>query len=152
MKVRAILNPRAGVAARAALGAVKSTSTPWGELDLKLTTAPGDARRLASEAAEAAFDVVLTVGGDGTANEAAWGLLGSQTALGIVPTGSGNAWPARCAPPALRRRAALAADGGCEWDVVMANGRPSSTGRRVVRRPVGEAFPDWGRAAAAAGS
>ena len=39
MKVRAILNPRAGVAARAALDAVKRTGTPWGELDLKVTTA-----------------------------------------------------------------------------------------------------------------
>ena len=33
---------------------------------------------------------MLAIGGDGTANEAAWGLLGTRTALGLVPMGSGN--------------------------------------------------------------
>src|SRR6185295_7254306 len=90
VKVRAIVNPRAGVAARAALDAMRAAGAPWGDPDLQLTTAPGDARRMAREAAEAGFDAVVAVGGDGTANEAAWGLLRSPTALGIVPAGSGN--------------------------------------------------------------
>ena len=148
MKVRAILNPRAGVAARAALEAVQGKDTPWGELDLKLTGAPGDARRLASEAAAAGFDVVLTVGGDGTANEAAWGLLGSPTALGIVPTGSGNGL-ARALRIPLRADAALRTLQDAvvrRMDVGMANGRPflnvAGAGFDAL---VGAAFHEWGK-------
>jgi YegS/Rv2252/BmrU family lipid kinase len=36
------------------------------------------------------FDAVVAVGGDGTINEVARGLLHSHTAMGIVPMGSGN--------------------------------------------------------------
>ena len=148
MKVRAILNPRAGVAARAALDAVQGTATSWGRLELKVTGAPGDARRLASEAAAAAFDLVLAVGGDGTANETAWGLLGSRTALGLVPTGSGNGL-ARALRIPLRPDAALRALQDAvvrRMDVGMANGRPflnvAGAGFDAL---VGEAFHEWGR-------
>jgi diacylglycerol kinase (ATP) len=148
VKVRAILNPRAGVAARAALDAVQRTATPWGGLDLKVTAAPGDARRLAKEAAEAAFDIVLSVGGDGTANEAAWGLLGSPTALGLVPTGSGNGL-ARALRIPLRPAAALVALRDAvvrRMDVGTANGRPflnvAGAGFDAL---VGAAFHEWGK-------
>src|SRR5690606_300534 len=36
------------------------------------------------------FDVVVAVGGDGTLNQVANGLKHSQTAMGIIPMGSGN--------------------------------------------------------------
>jgi YegS/Rv2252/BmrU family lipid kinase len=90
MKVRAILNPRAGLGARRALEDVRRGRPSWRELEVTLTTGPGDAQRLAREAAEAKVDLVLAVGGDGTVNEAARGLLGSGVPLGIVPAGSGN--------------------------------------------------------------
>ena len=35
-------------------------------------------------------DAVIVAGGDGTVNECAAGLLRSNTAMGIIPTGSGN--------------------------------------------------------------
>lgn len=54
------------------------------------TTGPGDATRLAQEAAAAGCHTVVAVGGDGTVNETASGLVGSETALGIIPRGSGN--------------------------------------------------------------
>ncbi len=50
----------------------------------------GDATLAAKKFAEQKFDIVVAVGGDGTANEVARGLTGSRTALGIVPLGSGN--------------------------------------------------------------
>jgi YegS/Rv2252/BmrU family lipid kinase len=89
MRGIAILNPRAGLAAARARAAL-TRSARWREMEVRLTTGPGDARRFASEAAAAGVETVLAIGGDGTANEIAWGLLGSSTVLGLVPMGSGN--------------------------------------------------------------
>jgi len=136
------------VAARAALDAVRATGSPWGELDVKITGAPGDARHLASDAAADAVDVVLSVGGDGTANEVAWGLMGSRTALGIVPTGSGNGL-ARVLRIPLRPDAALVALQDAvvrRMDVGLANGRPFlNVAGAGFDAHVGEAFHEWGR-------
>jgi YegS/Rv2252/BmrU family lipid kinase len=54
------------------------------------TAGPGDATRLSSEAADRGVDYVVAIGGDGTVNETAAGLIGKKTGLGIIPTGSGN--------------------------------------------------------------
>lgn len=109
MKVRAILNPRAGVAAERARRAI--LDGPWPDVDLIETRAPEHARELAHEAAVAGCELVLAAGGDGTANEVAWGLLGSEVALGLVPVGSGNGL-ARTLRIPLRPAAAVAALAG----------------------------------------
>ena len=149
MKVRAIVNPNAGVAARAAMDAMRRAEAPWTGFDLQLTKGPGDARRLAREAADAGFDAVLSVGGDGTANEAAWGLLHSPTALGLIPAGSGNGL-ARSLRIPLRPAAALRALQDAvvrRMDVGTVNGRPflnvAGAGFDAL---VGAAFHEWGRA------
>lgn len=54
------------------------------------TAYPGHATELASKAAAQGFDLVVAMGGDGTANETAQGLIGSDTIFGIIPVGSGN--------------------------------------------------------------
>jgi diacylglycerol kinase (ATP) len=61
----------------------------WG-MDLVQTEQPGDAAQYARRAVEDGLDLVLVAGGDGTINEAANGLVGSPTALGIIPAGTGN--------------------------------------------------------------
>jgi len=86
----AIANPRAGLAAQRAIQAVEARPGRWPELKLWTTSGPGQARELARTAVEEGFEVVLAVGGDGTANEVAGGLLGSSVAMGVVPAGSGN--------------------------------------------------------------
>lgn len=50
----------------------------------------GHATEIAREAAKDGIDVVVAVGGDGTVNEVGRGLVDTNTALAIIPTGSGN--------------------------------------------------------------
>lgn len=54
------------------------------------TTSRGDATLTSKEAANKGVDVVCAVGGDGTINEVAKGLIDSATTLAIIPRGSGN--------------------------------------------------------------
>ena len=91
-----IVNPRS---------AGGSTGRQWPQLESRLraiipsfetafTGAPGDATRLAAEAA-AEYDIVVAVGGDGTVNEVANGLVDeagavrADVALGIISRGTG---------------------------------------------------------------
>ncbi len=57
---------------------------------IEFTQGPSHATDLAQAAADDGFDVVVAIGGDGTVNETAAGLINSNTALGIIPIGSGN--------------------------------------------------------------
>lgn len=50
----------------------------------------GHAYEIAKESKEQGIDIVVAVGGDGTVNEVGRALVHSNTALGIIPTGSGN--------------------------------------------------------------
>ena len=50
----------------------------------------GHATELARKYAAKQYDAVIAVGGDGTVNEVGCGLIGTDTALGIIPCGSGN--------------------------------------------------------------
>lgn len=60
------------------------------EIEYGFTEGPGHAGILAKKAAHYGFDSVIAIGGDGTAGEAADGLAGTATALGIIPAGTGN--------------------------------------------------------------
>jgi YegS/Rv2252/BmrU family lipid kinase len=87
------MNPIAGTrnkeAAWSYIGQVFGLSPDY-ELAMYTTACANDGYRKALQFAEARYDVVVAVGGDGTVNEVARGLLHSDTALGIIPMGSGN--------------------------------------------------------------
>ena len=118
------MNPRAGVDGGGALRALRAARHL--DVEVCLTEGPGHARELAGAAARRGDETVLAVGGDGTANEAAWGLLGSETALGLVPVGSGNGLARAVGIPLRAERALAALEGSVRRriDVGFANGRP----------------------------
>ena len=65
------------------------------DCELKLTSAAGDARRLAASAVMDGFDTVIAAGGDGTLNEVLNGIGDTpdgftQTRLGVLPLGTIN--------------------------------------------------------------
>jgi YegS/Rv2252/BmrU family lipid kinase len=94
MDARLIYNPTAGPRnVRADLERLSSffDERDW-SVELRTTQRPGDATRMARQAAADHLDVVIVAGGDGTVNEVVNGLVGSKTALGVLPVGTGNLW------------------------------------------------------------
>ncbi len=148
MKVSAILNPRAGVAAHRALRALERRRHAWGELTIFTTEAPGHARELAARAVDAGCDVVLAAGGDGTANEVAESLLDTPATLGLLPVGSGNGL-ARTLGIRLHPEAALRQlEGGVvrSVDVGLVNEKPFlNVAGAGFDAEIGEAFAAHGR-------
>lgn len=70
------------------------------------TTRRNDATALARQAAEDRFEAVVVLGGDGTVNEAANGLVGAETALAALPGGSTNVFARTIGMAPKTRRAA----------------------------------------------
>ena len=60
------------------------------DYEIKATEYAGHAKEMAEDAAKRGVDIVVAVGGDGTVNEVGSGLVHTQTAMGIIPYGSGN--------------------------------------------------------------
>jgi diacylglycerol kinase (ATP) len=88
-----LFNPASGAQRRQPLDlrAMAKRVFPLGtDIHIRQTEYAGHATELAREAAGQGAQVVVAVGGDGTVNEVAAGLLGTQAALGIVARGSGN--------------------------------------------------------------
>jgi YegS/Rv2252/BmrU family lipid kinase len=50
------------------------------------------ASQLGRQAADEKYEAAFAVGGDGTVGQVAGGLLGSETALGVLPAGTSNVW------------------------------------------------------------
>ncbi|MCU0347143.1 MAG: diacylglycerol kinase family lipid kinase [Saprospiraceae bacterium] len=91
-KIRFIANPRSGSVRNRNLPQLLADNLDHGlfEHELCLTERAGHAVELAREGVALGFDLVVAVGGDGSVNEVASQLIGTQTVLGVVPCGSGN--------------------------------------------------------------
>ncbi|MBC5772804.1 YegS/Rv2252/BmrU family lipid kinase [Pontibacter sp. KCTC 32443] len=91
-RIRFIINPVSGTRSKVDVAARIKLYLDHGKLDhdIVYTDYAGHATELAATAAASNYTAVVAVGGDGTVNEVARGLLHTNTALGILPKGSGN--------------------------------------------------------------
>ncbi|MGI8792692.1 MAG: diacylglycerol/lipid kinase family protein [Acidimicrobiales bacterium] len=90
MKLLLLVNASASsVTARGRVVIQKALSADH-EIEVAETSRRGHATRMAQGAAAAGLDAVVVLGGDGTLNEAANGLAGTETALAVLPGGSTN--------------------------------------------------------------
>jgi diacylglycerol kinase (ATP) len=91
-KIWLLVNPNAGQrrTRRIVAAAEKYFRAPAWRLAVTVLSGPGEAARLAAQAAQRAFYAVLVAGGDGTVNEVATALAGKKCALGVIPGGTGN--------------------------------------------------------------
>ncbi|MEW5939105.1 MAG: diacylglycerol kinase family protein [Chloroflexota bacterium] len=134
---RALLlyNPAAGrFPVKPFLGSVIKTLARAGwTTDVVATQSGGHAIETARRAAAEGYDALFASGGDGTIGQAASGLLGSPTALGVLPSGTANVLAIELGLPifswmrwwALAQNARLLAHSpACAVDVGLCNGRP----------------------------
>ncbi len=90
MKIVLIANASASsVTARTRVVIQKALSADH-DVELRETARRGHATRIAKGAAAEGVDIVAVLGGDGTLNEAANGVVGTNTALAPIPGGSTN--------------------------------------------------------------
>lgn len=107
-------------------------SAGW-KIEVVETISGRDATRMAHQAASEKYDGVFAIGGDGTVGQVASGLIGSETALAVLPGGTMNVWANELGlynfdwlhPNALRRNARTLARAEVHpVDVGMCNGHP----------------------------
>lgn len=91
-KILFIVNPFAGHGSKAKIPDLIRRSVDSSKFDFELvnTEYAGHASEITERAKQDKVHAVVSVGGDGTVNEVASALIYSDTALGIIPGGSGN--------------------------------------------------------------
>jgi diacylglycerol kinase (ATP) len=94
MKAAIIYNPRSGKkAAHRIVGIADRLGPELGaDFELLQVQGPGHGTQLARQAVAGGANRVISVGGDGTNNAVARGLVGTSVPLGIVAMGSGNGY------------------------------------------------------------
>lgn len=135
-----VINPKAGVVANKGADEIiisearklkykvpgKSDVFNHYDIDVRYTEAPGHATQLAREAVENQYYGILACGGDGTVNEVARGVCGSDVAMGMIPLGSGNGLARHLGVPMTVPGAmkVIGEDRIIKADYATANGRP----------------------------
>ena len=125
-RVLVIYNPTAGWRKRRRLMRTLARLERLGcQVELRTTTARGDAEAMARAADPAVFDAVVAAGGDGTINEVLNGLADSPLPLALLPLGTANVLAAEIGLTSSPRRVAEAIAQGRLRQVFLgsANGR-----------------------------
>ena len=91
-KIVFIMNPISGTMNKAAIPSLieRYLNHDCFDYEIVQTAYAGHAVELATKAKDEGIDIVVAIGGDGTVNEVARAVVHSNTALGIIPCGSGN--------------------------------------------------------------
>lgn len=91
-KIVFIYNPISGTTGKKLILSQVESKLDLDQFDYSLqkTNYAGHATLLAKEAVAAGADIVCAIGGDGTVNEVGKALINTETALAIIPCGSGN--------------------------------------------------------------
>lgn len=128
-RIRVLINPNAGLSL--SFGAIQEAmETCWDRDDVDLTyqisKSPEDGRAKARRATEDGVDTILIVGGDGMINTVGQELIHTDTAIGVIPAGSGNGFARHFNIPLDWRKAAEALVDAAPRaiDVGRANGHP----------------------------
>jgi diacylglycerol kinase (ATP) len=88
MKIRFIINPISGTGKQK--GIENYITKHLDNYDIFYTQRAGDASIISKDAVKKKMHAVIVVGGDGTINECLKSLINTNTALGVIPCGSGN--------------------------------------------------------------
>ena len=124
MKTFIIINPVSGARHMEDAALERAALINFPDAQGAFTKYAGHATELAAQAVKDGYERVIVAGGDGTINETAKALVGTQTALGIVPKGSGNGLARELGMPLLYEEAwtALQKAVPVACDVGQANG------------------------------
>ena len=123
-----IVNPKSGTSQKKGFDSVVSKTLDSALFDWRIvrTERAGHASEIARSCVAAGTDICVAVGGDGTVNEVARSLVDSETALGIVPCGSGNGLARHLCLP-MSMKGALGIINQCvtaQFDYGTINGHP----------------------------
>lgn len=78
------------------------------DVDTVWPEGPSESREAAADAAKEGFDVVAAMGGDGVVHHVANGIVGTPSALGVIPAGTTNVYARIVGMPSRARKAAAA--------------------------------------------
>jgi diacylglycerol kinase family enzyme len=128
-KVRILINPNSGMGF--ALDRIRRTliefwDRPGSELSIQFSTSKEDGQAKARKAVEEGVGRLLVIGGDGMVNTIGSVLIGTDTALGVIPAGSGNGFARHFNTPLdiVKATEALALAQSQRIDVGYADGHP----------------------------
>ena len=128
-KFRVLINPKSGTGTEfeSFWGLVESgLNHTHSEVTYQFSHSVADGQQKARRAVQEEVDTIFVVGGDGMVNSIGSELIGTPTALGVIPTGSGNGFARHFGIPLDLPKAieALATAERCAIDVGTANGHP----------------------------
>jgi diacylglycerol kinase family enzyme len=105
-----VINPRSGKNLAKLSDILAVFSAAGWKTDLALKEFGGHTMKLATEGAEAGYDLVIGYGGDGTLNQVVNGVMaakGRRCIVGVIPGGTANVWARQIGLPEDPVKAAL---------------------------------------------
>ena len=126
--ILAIINPVSGTGNKEKIPRLIETVVDQEKNDVSIVMSEyaGHAHEIALDAVQAGIDIVVAIGGDGTVNEVGSAVCGTNTALAIIPSGSGNGLARHLRISMNASRAFQVLNNGVvgQFDYCTVNGRP----------------------------